>query len=482
MYACIITIYYIDCDYNYNTIGYVNQGGFFGDFEFISKTTRASIYTAATRCRFLAVPYSTINKAMTENCDAGVVFRQTVTQRLEQFHKLQHDHKELSQINPNNNLQTISNRKNSINNKTANRSKLHQSLESLSIPKPLQYMLKITDSKSTTQDNKKSLLYSTHPSLWIDGVLQSMEQARNFDLESLRQPEDAQVFNQEAALLEDHFNLMTTASTAMKHKKKIETQSHMNEPNDNCNSEIDNNNSNNNSNSDEENKSTRSSEHLINTKTNKSKSNRDHHTIGRMEVIVEETISGMTKYNMLHPEGYRKNTFDLFIGGLIMFSVLWVPVAIGFDVKVSSSMSVAYYIIDFFFFLDMCLSFRTVYFSKDDDAYIAIPAKVYTKYLHTWFLIDFISFFPFSEIVEYATGSGNSSVGATALVKMFRLLRLLKLFRFLNTIDYRGFIQRWLHISPVFIQLLETVSSVFFLSHMVACLWWGITSTQDYAW
>ena len=198
-------------------------------------------------------------------------------------------------------------------------------------------------------------------------------------------------------------------------------------------------------------------------------------------VVVEETLQGMSKHYMLHPDGNLKNLFDLWIGALILFSVFWVPVEIGFNVNnLPEGLKVFQIIVTIFFFFDMCVSFRTVYFSKLDDAYVAVPYKVYMNYLQTWFIIDLVSFFPFSEIV--ASTGGSSAVKLVQILKLLRLLRLLKFYKFLKTIDYRRLIERGLGISSLVIELLETLFCVTFLAHLVACFWWGLSKLQTVAW
>jgi hypothetical protein len=191
----------------------------------------------------------------------------------------------------------------------------------------------------------------------------------------------------------------------------------------------------------------------------------------------------MHKYRMVHPNGPAKRNFDVFIGLLIIFSVFWVPVQVGFDVTSTDAMVTVYYVVDSFFFIDMCVSFRTVYFSAEDDAFVAVPGRVLSHYMRHWFLIDFCSFFPFSEIITAATQhDADNSVASIGLVKLARLLRLLKLARLFKSTEYRSAIEQRLLLSPTVLDLVETVLSVMFISHLVACFWWGMCRIQTYAW
>ena len=82
---------------------------------------------------------------------------------------------------------------------------------------------------------------------------------------------------------------------------------------------------------------------------------------------------------MLHPGGGKKKFFDIIIGLFIIFSVFWVPVDMAFNVATAFGMAITNWVVNFFFFMDMMLSFRTVYFSNKNDSFVAIPSKV--KYI-----------------------------------------------------------------------------------------------------
>jgi hypothetical protein len=69
--------------------GYARRGGFCGDFEFLTKTTRLSVYTAASQCHLVAVSYSSLTEAILQHYDAGCQLKQVIQQRLNEFRSLQ---------------------------------------------------------------------------------------------------------------------------------------------------------------------------------------------------------------------------------------------------------------------------------------------------------------------------------------------------------------------------------------------------------
>ena len=51
--------------------GYAYDGGYFGDFEYISRSLRIARYTAVSKCTLLAVKSSDLEAAMLEHFEAG---------------------------------------------------------------------------------------------------------------------------------------------------------------------------------------------------------------------------------------------------------------------------------------------------------------------------------------------------------------------------------------------------------------------------
>ena len=67
-------------------------------------------------------------------------------------------------------------------------------------------------------------------------------------------------------------------------------------------------------------------------------------------------------------------------------------------------------IVDFMFFLDIFINFRTTYVQSTSDELVTDPSKLAIHYAKTWFIIDLLAAMPFDWIIIALGGSsGNVS-------------------------------------------------------------------------
>ena len=81
--------------------------------------------------------------------------------------------------------------------------------------------------------------------------------------------------------------------------------------------------------------------------------------------------------------------WDMFIGGIILYSVIIVPYRIGFDdtPRPWSLLDWSDIIIDFLFFLDIILTFRTAYVDNQGTL-VVDPKKIRANYIRGMFVPD----------------------------------------------------------------------------------------------
>eukprot|EP00935_MAST-01C_sp_MAST-1C-sp1_P000912 g912.t1 len=199
---------------------------------------------------------------------------------------------------------------------------------------------------------------------------------------------------------------------------------------------------------------------------------------------------------LLHPDRKEKMFWDGFVGILIFYSVLVVPFRIGFSQPACEGTAgyIFEWMVDAFFFLDICVAFDTAYIDKEDFI-ITDRYKISKHYLATWFAIDFTSTMPIDTIVsavaesssapaaadsaEVAAVSGGcgadtGAAGSVKLVKVLRLIRLMKLMRLLKLGKSFKRYMAALGISQATGKLLKLFCGVIFLSHLLACCWFYI--------
>ena len=126
------------------------------------------------------------------------------------------------------------------------------------------------------------------------------------------------------------------------------------------------------------------------------------------------------------------------VGNLII-----IPVGITFFKDETTAPWIIFNVVsDTFFLVDLVLNFRTGIVFEDNTEIILDPKKIKTKYLKTWFLVDFVSSIPVDYIfliVEkgidsevYKTARALRIVRFTKILSLLRLLRLSRLIRYIH--------------------------------------------------
>jgi CRP-like cAMP-binding protein len=194
------------------------------------------------------------------------------------------------------------------------------------------------------------------------------------------------------------------------------------------------------------------------------------------EVLIEESIADIGKRYILHPKGMKKIYWDIVIGVLIVYSILTIPIQIGFSTISVGGLALFEVIIDVLFGLDIFACCRTAYFSEDDDALVTISWRILKEYSKTWLVIDFLSCFPFDWFMTVIIGDGGSGLQSIKLVKTIRLFRLLKLARLVKLGKYVNKLEDMVGIAPATYDLIKMIIEVIFIGHLLACFWYGITN------
>jgi hypothetical protein len=123
-----------------------------------------------------------------------------------------------------------------------------------------------------------------------------------------------------------------------------------------------------------------------------------------VDTVIEVTKDYFDARYVINPSNEVKIYWDLAIASLVVVSILVVPVNIAFATFALNNNAVETLNL-VMFTADMVLSFRTCYAEKDlEDALVCEPCKIYTNYLKTWFVIDFLSTVPIDLIMQQTMG------------------------------------------------------------------------------
>jgi len=137
---------------------------------------------------------------------------------------------------------------------------------------------------------------------------------------------------------------------------------------------------------------------------------------------------------LIYPEDSFKQTWDLYIAIVLVTTCLITPVRIAFFETDDLTWTIINYVIDFFFFIDMIVSFSTCFYDEDFQIHDS-RKEIAGDYLRGWFLIDLLSIFPFTPIARlHASVSGNGGnmnevVRIARLGKIYKLIKLTRLIR-----------------------------------------------------
>jgi CRP-like cAMP-binding protein len=202
----------------------------------------------------------------------------------------------------------------------------------------------------------------------------------------------------------------------------------------------------------------------------------------------EDTALKLLDRYIIHPMLPMKMAWDLFVGILILYSVITIPVNlcfVNYSTKPSSGVDEFFtWGIDFVFFVDMLVNFRTAYFDESKTFLITVPGMIASNYLKTWFLIDFLSTVPFDKMIMAALQSSSSEFRSIKVIRGLRLVRLTKMVRLIKMGKLTESIQDVVDFSPAVFRLLALLLEVTFIAHFSACFWWmfGWINGHETAW
>ena len=173
-----------------------------------------------------------------------------------------------------------------------------------------------------------------------------------------------------------------------------------------------------------------------------------------------------------HPTSRLHVVWDIFVALLICYSVVLIPVRVGFGLSLNTAAVVCNVITDSLFGLDILIYANTAVIG-DDNVLITDRIEIFRLYLRGWFAIDILSTIPIDGLVGLFMGGGSSSslkvLRLLRLARLTKLARVLKLGKVMANVDTDAI--------PSSVTTLGTAfSKIFFVAHLFACFWYFITS------
>lgn len=180
---------------------------------------------------------------------------------------------------------------------------------------------------------------------------------------------------------------------------------------------------------------------------------------------------------LIHPRYKPKLVWDITVGVFILYSVIIIPYRLGFDIDASPGATFFDRIGDIFFFIDICLTFRTTY-QDEDCQYEENGWEIACDYLKSWFMIDFFSTVPIDIIAAESGGGDPAKLRSLKILRVLRLFKLLKLLRLFKLKRLLGAQSAQFTIPPTVADFFRHLFVLVFLTHLASCLWYGISRTD----
>lgn len=131
---------------------------------------------------------------------------------------------------------------------------------------------------------------------------------------------------------------------------------------------------------------------------------------------------------MIDPSNKFRMVWDLIISFMCFYISIGLPFSISFEDRIEHDvvdiMKVVDRTIDYILLADVALNFRTGFYNSDGET-VMDGRKAAYHYARTWFLLDFLSSFPFSDV-----SSGKMmDLQVAKLLKLGKLMKVLKVLR-----------------------------------------------------
>jgi len=203
------------------------------------------------------------------------------------------------------------------------------------------------------------------------------------------------------------------------------------------------------------------------------------------------TANFLRELGFIYPHGSTKQKWDGFVGILIIFSCLYIPYTLAFDIQATTWLLISMeWLVDILFLIDILVTGRTVYPDPEKRAYVVDHYLIYRHYLKSWFVIDVLSTVPIDRIATFIAELGNngntdagSSLRLMKLIRGLRLIRLLKLARVLKLGKIQDSIEE-IFDSPNTFQLIKMILLLVVAAHFIGCIWFAVsgsyTTTADF--
>ncbi|XP_019412413.1 PREDICTED: potassium/sodium hyperpolarization-activated cyclic nucleotide-gated channel 3 [Crocodylus porosus] len=204
-----------------------------------------------------------------------------------------------------------------------------------------------------------------------------------------------------------------------------------------------------------------------------------------------EDISLLSSLLCAPPPPPPRFYWDLIMLLLMVGNLIILPVGITFFKDENTPPWIVFNVLsDTFFLADLVLNFRTGIVVEDNTEIILDPHTIKTKYLKSWFLVDFISSIPVDYIFlvvdletqvdsdVYKTARALRIVRFTKILSLLRLLRLSRLIRYIH--QWEEIFHMTYDLASAVVRIFNLIGMMLLLCHWDGCLQFLVPMLQDF--
>lgn len=183
------------------------------------------------------------------------------------------------------------------------------------------------------------------------------------------------------------------------------------------------------------------------------------------KMSLKEKIHAMLPFYRVNEKARIR--WDLLIMILAIYNCFALPYEAAFVPEYSEHL--AYTLInlaiDFFFFLDILISFRTTIINDRTGIEIVNPREIAKVYLRGRFFIDFISTIPIDSLFSALMASSNDQfINRIKLIKLLKLVRIFRLQKIIQNMNSTENVKLSMSLLKMFFMLILYL-------HCLGCLW-----------
>jgi len=176
---------------------------------------------------------------------------------------------------------------------------------------------------------------------------------------------------------------------------------------------------------------------------------------------------------VFEPFGSFRLKWDSAICVIMLYILINIPLQLCFEVDLPPyhPWSLVDLAVNFFFILDILVSFNTAFFEQ--SKLIKSRVEISKQYLKLWFWLDVLTSIPFDQLLPQSPNTKNIGT-LTKLPKIFRIFRLVKLLRLLKLMNTASKWENSDDGSAKLIGLSKFGIVMFLIGHTAACFFVGV--------